>query len=634
MCEAIASDSVKTRIVAYFKRYGITEERLVNRLLVSLYAKYNEINVVNNTRIRDLIIESQEELNSSLSELQGIIQKHDFTSITIETLVNCFEFVISPSDRVVNGSVYTPKDIRQRIIHECLDDVPVERLQAIRIADISCGGGGFLLDVAEYLHERTGNSYAHIFHNNIFGIDIQGYSIERTKILLSLLALSQGEDSEFEFNLESHDTLLYDFGQIEPFDVVLGNPPYVCWRNLPEETRNRMRQFEVCRCGNSDLYIPFFQIAIESLRDGGRLGYIVMNTFLTSLNGTALREYLHARQYKIQVVDFRDQQIFKGKNTYTCLFFLKKQYAGRVAYCTIEQSELERQFAYSYMDYATLVDKGGWRLNDMHHVADYERHGIAIGEYCDSRHGIATLSNKTYIFTPIGEDEAYYHLSKNGRVYRIEKDICRDIVNSNKFNSDVTLEKIKEKVIFPYRLGVEGRMEVVPLDEFRVHYPNVYSYLQSQRNELKKRDKGKQEKYPVWYAFGRTQSMILPRYKLFFSKIANHSLKCVLSDDSNLLLYNGMAFVSDNHEKLQVLQKVLQSDIFWSYVTTNAKPYASGYVSLNGDNIKHFHIPNFSAQEKAKLLSFRSQSKVNKWLIQFYPTYNFSNNQSQITNEK
>lgn len=348
------------------------------------------------------------------------------------------------------------------------------------------------------------------------------------------------------------------------------------------------------------------------------MGYIVMNTFLTSLNGTALREYLHERQYEIQVVDFRDQQIFKGKNTYTCLFFLKRQHAERVGYCTIGKSELERPFVYSYVDYAALVDKGGWRLNDMRHAADYERNGIAIGDYCDSRHGIATLSNKTYIFTPIGEDDTCYHLSKKGRVYRVEKGICRDIVNSNKFNSDVTLEEIKEKVIFPYRMGAEGRIEVIPLGEFRLHYPNAFSYLQSQRDELKKRDKGKQEKYPVWYAFGRTQSMILPRYKLFFPKIANHSLKCVLSDDPDLLMYNGMAFVSDNREQLQVLQKVLQSHVFWSYVMTNAKPYASGYVSLNGDNIRHFHVPNFTDAEKRELLSMRSRKRVDVWLERFY----------------
>ena len=151
-----------------------------------------------------------------------------------------------------------------------------------------------------------------------------------------------------------------------------------------------------------------------------------------------------------------------------------------------------------------------------------------------------------------------------------------------------------------------------------MQYPHVFSYLTSQYEELKKRDKGNQNKYPVWYAFGRTQSMILPRYKLFFPKIANHSLKCVLSDDPDLLLYNGMAFVSDNCEQLRVLQKVLQSRIFWSYVMTNAKPYASNYVSLNGDNIMHFHVPNFSDAEKRELLLMKSQKKVDEWLERFY----------------
>ena len=604
-------------LIAYFRKNKLTDVHLVNQLIVSAYLSVNRLSAFHNRIPRKCLLNNA--WQTHLDACLDIIARTGNGLLSIEDLVHVFEFVISPSDRVVNGSVYTPKDIRQRIIHECLDDIPIEELHAIRIADIACGCGGFLLDVAEYLHERTGNNFAHIYQHNLYGIDIQDYSIERTKLLLSLLALKNNEDVDFEYHLWCNDTLQFDFTQIEPFDVVLGNPPYVCWRNLPELTRERMKQYEVCRYGNSDLYIPFFQIAIESLQEGGRMGYIVMNTFLVSQNGMLLRRYLHERQYDIRIVDFRDQQIFKGKNTYTCLFFLTKNQAEEVAYCAISQSEIDKHFSFSHIRYNELRDKGGWRLNHSKHVADFEREGIAIGEFSASRHGIATLSNKTYIFTPIGDDDTCYHLAKNGRTYRIEKAISRDIVNSNKFNSDVTLEQIKEKVIFPYRIGADGRMEIVPLNDFRKGYPHAYHYLQSQYDELKKRDKGHQENYPTWYAFGRTQSMVLPRYKLFFPKIANHSLQCVLSDDPDLLLYNGMAFVSDDREKLLLLQKVLQSDVFWSYVMANAKPYAAGYVSLNGDNIKHFHIPNFTDAEKRELLALRSQTKVNEWLMKFYP---------------
>lgn len=45
-------------------------------------------------------------------------------------------------------------------------------------------------------------SYFEIFRNNLFGLDIQDYSIKRSKLLLILLAITKGEDLEnFDFNL-------------------------------------------------------------------------------------------------------------------------------------------------------------------------------------------------------------------------------------------------------------------------------------------------------------------------------------------------------------------------------------------------------------------------------------------------
>ena len=55
--------------------------------------------------------------------------------------------------------------------------------------------------------------------------------------------------------------------------------------------------------------------------------------------------------------------------------------------------------------------------------------------------------------------------------------------------------------------------------------------------------------------------------------------------------YNGVAFVSDDLEKLQVLKSILDSNLFWSYLVKNAKPYSTGYYSLSGVDIKNFGIP-------------------------------------------
>ena len=149
-------------------------------------------------------------------------------------------------------------------------------------------------------------------------------------------------------------------------------------------------------------------------------------------------------------------------------------------------------------------------------------------------------------------------------------------------------------------------------------YPCAYKYLLMNQNVLFERDKGKATNYPVWYEYGRTQSLIMPRYKLFFPKFANRPLRCLIIDDKNLLLYNGHSFVSDDLSKLLILKLILESEIFWEYVVRNAKPYSSDYYSLSGVDIKKFGIPDFTDEEKNELLNMDTRKAVNEWLRQFY----------------
>lgn len=163
-----------------------------------------------------------------------------------------------------------------------------------------------------------------------------------------------------------------------------------------------------------------------------------------------------------------------------------------------------------------------------------------------------------------------------------------------------------------------GKAVLIKEEVIQAKYPCAYSYLQSQRETLDKRDKGKVGDYPAWYAYGRTQSLVMPAIKMFFPKIANKLLNCVIVENSNLLLYNGMAFVGDDMRKMKILQKVLESDIFWNYVVANSKPYTSGYYSLNGSNIKNFGVPKFTKAEEEELLRLEDKGAVNQWLSSFY----------------
>lgn len=151
-------------------------------------------------------------------------------------------------------------------------------------------------------------------------------------------------------------------------------------------------------------------------------------------------------------------------------------------------------------------------------------------------------------------------------------------------------------------------------DEMKQKFPKALAYLEANKKVLLGRDKGKTGGYPQWYAFGRTQSLVMPRFKLFFPKFANKPLRCIICDAPDLMLYNGMAFVDTDKRKLKILKAVIESRLFWDYIQANAKPYSSGYYSLSGVDIKHFGIPEFTEEEEETLLAIRNKDELEIWL--------------------
>ena len=79
-----------------------------------------------------------------------------------------------------------------------------------------------------------------------------------------------------------------------------------------------------------------------------------------------------------------------------------------------------------------------------------------------------------------------------------------------------------------------------------------------------------------------------------------------------------MAFVGNDMRQMKILQKVLESNIFWKYVVSNGKPYTSGDYSLNGANIKNFGVPVFTEEEECELLKLKNKNEINSWLASFY----------------
>jgi adenine-specific DNA-methyltransferase len=591
----------------------------VDRLIVSSYLHINGLNVNNNVLLKDYIIFDRNTCEyESVVKFSSILMD-EFNSFNLEDLIELFEFVISPSDRIINGAIYTPPEIRKYIVDQVFKR-QTSQLTCAKIADISCGCSGFLFTAAKELKRITCNDYRNIFANQIFGLDIQEYSVTRSKLLLSLLALTEGEDIEnFQFNIHHGDALAfkwedyyYDF---EGFQIIVGNPPYVCARNLDDSVKVNLRYWSVCNSGNPDLYIPFFQIGYENLAENGILGYITMNTFFKSLNGRALRSYFEDKRAAIRIIDFGTLQIFKSKSTYTCICLLENKEQSYVEYYRSIRKELPNAIKlYSRVNYKNLNAKKGWNLHNNQVISKIESVGTPFGERYKTRHGIATLRNDLYIFKPVAEDEDFFYL-QNGNLYPIEKGICKDILNSNKLSRNIEFDQVREKVLFPY----DGEKKPRALEEkfLKETFPKAYKYLRKKKDELSKRDKGK-GKYEKWFAFGRTQSLEQVDNKLFFPKFSDQTPNYLISNDNDLMFYNGQAIVGHSNEEMLLIKKVLESRLFWHYIKTTSKPYSSRYFSLDGIYIKNFGIPEFSTTDIDFLINATDKNQTDAFFEDYY----------------
>lgn len=585
----------------------------VDRLIVSGFLSDFNISPRTGNFIEQYVIRENDADYQLFTGFKDVCQFRD-----VEDLIKVFEFVISPQEKVVTGAVYTPKAIREYILNECF--ASFDDLNNVTVCDPACGCSGFLLTAARFINERSGKTYAEIFRENIFGLDIEDYSVTRSKILLSLFALTEGEtEIDFDFNLFEGNALNFQWADhldhFEGFQTVVGNPPYVCSRNIDDESKQYILDWRVSASGHPDLYIPFFQIGVENLVPNGVLGFITMNTFFKSVNGRALRQYFEDEPVSLRILDFGGNQIFQSKSTYTCICIIQNTPADLVQYAYGNEESLEEEILYDQIPYEQLNHTNGWNLQ-YHDVLNLiEQAGPAFGELYKTRNGIATLKNHVYIFNEIEEDEDYFFL-KNGAVYPIEKGICKGIINPNKFTKAKSVDDLLQNAIFPYYFDSNGDARLIPEEQIEEEFPMAFEYLKAKRELLATRDKGK-GKYEKWYAYGRNQSLERFESKLFFPHITPHIPNYTISNDADLLFYNGIAVVSEQEQELKFLQKLMSSDLFWFYVEHSSKPYGSGYYSLSRNYIKGFGVAEFNQEEKDSIIN-SNQDEANRLIEERY----------------
>jgi type I restriction-modification system DNA methylase subunit len=616
-------------VVTYLRKYS-DDLRISNKLIVGAYLAANNIEVKYNKLILDCIKDNDVSIVQEFTKL--ILHKNG--KYELEDVTELFETTIPSGDVVTNGAVYTPKFIKNYIVSDAIKSIEKTAIENATFSDIACGTGAFLQTVAEHLKQKTNKTYYQIFSENIYGLDISDYTIERAKILLALLAISKEEDIEqFSFNLHVGNALNYRWNSNYPdfkgFDAVIGNPPYVRAKHISIESKKLMQNWEVTKSGNPDLYIPFFEIGLNNLKESGYLGFITVNTFKRSVNARNLRDYFKSNKLSVSIIDFGSEQIFENKSTYTCIVSVSKTKSDNVRYVKACSNDIKNNSLKpnSEIKYKFLNTSKGWLLNKsevLQNIEKLENTGISLGNRYRIKNGLATLSNDIFIFKPVDEDDKYYY-HQNGKLHKIEKEVCRDIIKPNRLKSETEIPDLKEKIIFPYQINdkqlnifesTKEKLNVFDEEYFQDSFPKAYEYLKHNQQQLFNRDKGKPKKYK-WFEFGRSQAINDYGKKLLFPYMSSQPY-FVYTNQEDLLLYAGYAIFCESERELQVLKRILESDVFWYYIKNTSKPYSGNFYALAKNYVKDFSICSLTEDEEDFLLRTNSLKERNRFLTEKY----------------
>lgn len=268
------------------------------------------------------------------------------------------------------GQYYTPEFIVKYIVEKTLCNIHVIDNPFVKIADISCGVGYFLLAAYDFLKEKflgeidnlrekyknetytldksgekvevlgkdywvKKNIHFHILKNCIYGADKDSLAVEIAKKML----ISKDETIYIgDLNIVNCDSLIrwekFDHKRQDEvlkkfwtnkFDVVIGNPPYIGHKQLDMDYKKwLLEEYGDVFKDKSDISYCFFKRISEILRPEGAAGIITSRYFMESPTGTQLRDYLINNVSIIEIVDFYGAEIFKDIGVATAIYFFTK----------------------------------------------------------------------------------------------------------------------------------------------------------------------------------------------------------------------------------------------------------------------------------------------------------------------
>lgn len=281
-------------------------------------------------------------------------------------------------DNKLTGSFYTPKNLIEYMVKYVS-----ERIEPHNILEPSAGDGRFVA----YLNDF------------------------RCPITLVEMDEDKASDLKSHYSdtciIHCNDFLKFSTLEGNRYDLIIGNPPYITKKKMPEDQRDLslsiIRQFKLNDDLFQNIWVPFILASLNLLSSNGTIFFVLPFEFLQVQYAEKLREFLEKRFSIIEITTFEDR-VFADIEQDICLVYLSNdqrvdpyiKYTTRISATNTTQtfeSTIKRNKPLKKWSNCILDDTETEELTRLANL--YPQ----IGSFGDISPGIVTGANSFFVLT-------------------------------------------------------------------------------------------------------------------------------------------------------------------------------------------------------------------------------------------
>ncbi|MDN5923455.1 MAG: Eco57I restriction-modification methylase domain-containing protein [Xanthomonadales bacterium] len=415
------------------------------------------------------------------------------------------------------------------------------------------------------------------------------------------------------------------------FDFVVGNPPYVRQERIPAALLNEYRRLFRTLYDRADLYIPFFERALDLLGDNGVLGYICANRWLKNRYGGPLREKVTNGYWLKYFINMESTDAFHSEGiAYPAITIFQRatpelatRQSTRAVSADAAQSlpalvdalldprcsEHVTEFKLDSVGSAPLLLDDIPRLVLLRRMErelpTLEQAGCKVGI------GVATGCDRVFIDAmdtlPVEPER------------KLPLVMARDLVDGH-------IRWGGKAVLNPF----DASGQLVPLESF----PRFKCYLDVHRDSVAARHVA-QRNPDGWYrTIDRIQPGLLETPKLLVPDIKGEGV--FVMDEGHYYPHHNLYFITSSEWDLRALQTVLRSSLTLMVVATYCTRMAGGFLRFQAQYLRRIRLPywrNVDARMRERLIAAATMKIRDEVDAPVFELYGLSNAEALRTRQ-